>query len=367
MHGRVIHFSPSGTSRGNVLISYVTLPYLNRDPKILEAHTNRWEGMCIVESWLEKGFAVDLIDTTNTSFVPKKSYDYVVDNGTNMDRLAPLLGRGCVKIFHATTSHWKFNNDAEEKRFRDLSARRGEQVRPDRVLPPNHAIELCDHATLIGNRVTAQTYAFANKPITLTPISTTHTFESPAGKDFDAARKHFIWFGGAGVIHKGLDLVVEAFARMPEFNLTICGKIDGETEFKKIFAKELALPNISVAGFVYPGSEVFKKIAAESLALIYPSCSEGQAGSVVLAMHAGLIPIVSRESGVNVDTFGVILKENTIEEIMAEVTRIVSLPQEELRERSVETWSYAQAHHTRETFKKTYREFLDGLIVPSRV
>lgn len=367
LRGRVLHFAPKGIARGNVLISYITLPYLNLNEQTRDAHSNRWESMNMVEAFVERGYQVDLIDITNTTFVPKKKYDFFVDNYHHMERLAPLLDPDCIKIFHATTSHWEFNNAAEQKRFEDLFKRRGARLIPDRPLPANRAIEVCDRATLLGNEVTEQTYAFAGKEITRIPISTTHTYPSPAPKDFEKIRKNFIWFGGAGVIHKGLDLVVEAFAQMPECTLTICGKIQGEKDFLNIYAKELALPNIHIAGFMDPASETFKKICTESVALVYPSCAEGQAGSVVLTMHAGLIPIVSRESGVSVDPFGVTLQHNTIEEIVTAVQTLAALSPNELRDRATATWEHARAQYTRDTFAKAYRAFVDMLVSKDRV
>lgn len=361
LQGRVLHFTPKGKPRGHILFSYVTLPFLNKSERILSGHTNRWECLEICRLLVGQGYTVDVIDITDTSFIPKRKYDYFIDNGQHMERLAPLFGDDCIKIFHATTAHWKFNNEAEQKRFDDLFARRGVNLKPDRALPPNRAIELCNIATMLGNDFTASTYAFAGKEVIRIPISTTHTYPSPEHKDFEGARKNFIWFGGAGVIHKGLDLVVEAFAQMPEYNLTICGKIEGEKDFLQIYAKELALPNITIAGFTDPASREFKELCAKSIALVYPSCSEGQSGGVVLTMHAGLIPIVSFESGVDVNGFGVILKENTLEEIKNAVAQISNTETPTLKRRSVTSWEYTNTHHTRETFTRTYGAFVDML------
>lgn len=367
LRGRVLHLRPKGKPRGRVLMSYVTLPFLNRRKEILNGHSNRWESLEMVDALLKKGYTVDLIDITNASFVPNRRYDYFVDNCHHMERLAPLLGAQCIKIFHATTAHWKFNNTAEAARFDALYARRGVRLTPDRPMQPNRAIELCDAATLLGNDFTAGTYANSGKHMTRIPVSTTHTYPAPEQKDFAAAKKNFIWFGGAGVIHKGLDLVVEAFAQMPELNLTICGKIEGEKDFLKIYARELALPNISVAGYMDPGSDAFKTTCDRSAALIYPSCSEGQAGSVVLAMHAGLIPVISRESGVDVEDFGVILVENTVAEIKKVAQELSNLPAATLKERAAATWRYARGHHTREKFSGAWRAFVDSLAAKYKV
>jgi hypothetical protein len=149
---------------------------------------------------------------------------------------------------------------------------------------------------------------------------------------------------------------------MPDYQLTICGKIDGEFEFKRIYEKELALPNIRIAGFVDPGSSLFKDICEKNIALVYPSCAEGQAGSVVLAMHAGLIPLISRESGVDVAEFGTIFGQNTVEEIQKTVKALASSSVDTLRSRAIDTWLYAQEHHTREAFRSAYRSFVDRLL-----
>src|SRR3569832_3030179 len=95
LRGRVISYKQKGDFRGRALISYITLPYLNTSERSLNAHSNRWESMAMVEAFRERGFAVDLIDITNTSFAPKKKYNVFIDNGTNMERLAPVLAADC--------------------------------------------------------------------------------------------------------------------------------------------------------------------------------------------------------------------------------------------------------------------------------
>lgn len=343
-------------------MSYVVMPFLRspRDP--LVGHTNYWESKAMVETFLERGYSVDLIDTTNHTFVPSRGYDYFVDNGSNMDRLVPLLNADCTKVFHITTSHWQFQNNAEHERALRVLKTRGVALPPDRELPPMRAIELCDVASMLGNNATASTYAFANKPITQLPISTTHLYPSPEHKDFEKIKKNFIWFGGAGALHKGLDLVLEAFAAMPEFNLVVCGKISAQDMFAEVYKHELyECPNIKTIGWIDPGSEQFKTLCENAVGLIYPSCAEGQSGGVVLSMHAGLIPIISYQSGVDVGDFGIILKENTVEEIQTQMKLIAEEPAYRLKERAAGAWRYARAHHTREMFGKAYRSFVTML------
>ena len=362
LNNRVIHLKPSGKVRGNVLLSYITLPFLNTDPAILNTHTNRWECLEMAKIFLDLGYAVDVIDFENTSFKPKKSYRYFIDVGTNMERIGPELGKTCIKIYHATGAYWSFQNKAEEERLLDIQKRKGLKLIPRRLVPATHATEVADVITLIGNEFTKSTYSHVDKPIRCIPISTTHLFPSPVNKDIEKARKNFIWFGGAGAVHKGLDLVLEAFAAMPEYSLTVYGKPSNEDDFVHAYDKELFhTPNIRMNGWVDPASPAFAQTVDHSLAIIYPSCAEGTAGSVVLAMHTGLIPIVSRETGVDVGDFGMLLKANTTEEVQASVRSLSSEPYTKLTQRAVDAWRYAQATYTRPHFETAYRAVIEEL------
>ncbi len=362
MRGNVVHLSPQHAPRGSVLVSYTTLPYIDRRARVLDAHTNRWECMQMAQTFLDRGYAVDVIDSTDKTFVPKKAYAYFIDVGTNMDRVAPHLNSDCVKVFFNTHSHWHFQNEAERARLDNIEKRRGIRIPPTRELPPEHAIELCDAAASLGNDASIGTYAFAGKPITSIPLSTTHVYPSPESKNFEKARARFIWFGGAGLAHKGLDLVLEAFATMPEYHLMVCGKVSPHDPFVQTYMHELyELPNIQTLGWTDPGSVQFKKICEESLGIVYPSCAEGCAGSVVLCMHAGLIPIVSKESGIDTGSFGITLRENTIQAIQTAVRELSSTSPEALKSKAVATWTYAREHHTREKFTSAFEGFVDML------
>lgn len=362
LRGGVVHLRPAGKVRGNVLLSYITLPFVISD-RLLDAHTNRWECREMARLFLEQGYAVDVIDWTNTTFKPKKNYKFFIDIHNNLERLSPLLNKDCVKIFHITGAHWAFQNAAEQARLRDIEKRKNVKLVPRRTMPPSHAIENADVVTMLGNDFTESTYAYAGKKITRIPLSTTHTYPSPTDKNFDKARNHFVWFGGSGMVHKGLDLVLEAFAQMPEQHLTVCGKVSNEKDFTDAYKKQLnEMPNISTTGLIDPEGPEFRDICNNSIALIYPSSSEGQSGAVITTMHAGLIPIVSLQSGVDVGHFGKILKENSIQEIMNTVKEISSLPVEKLRARAMSAWEYARAHHTRERFTAHYKNFIENLL-----
>jgi hypothetical protein len=71
-----------------------------------------------------------------------------------------------------------------------------------------------------GNDFTIGTFRYAGKPIYRLPIICP-TSPWPQDKDHGACRKCFLWFGSQGFLHKGLDLVLEVFAGLPDHHLTV--------------------------------------------------------------------------------------------------------------------------------------------------
>ena len=365
---RVISLEPAQRTQGDVLFSYISSPFF-RPPgeSIPSTHTHYWESLQIAQSFLDLGYGVDVISWRNDWFQPEKPYRAFVDVRYNMERLAPLLSRDCVRIMHAETAHCLFHNAAEARRLLELQGRKGVTLRARRLMEPNWAIEHADCATILGNAFTLGTYRYANKPLYPVPISAPALYPSPEGKDFDAARKRFLWLSSGGMVHKGLDLVLDAFADMPGYEVVICGPVDREADF--VAAYEHALyrsPNVRTLNWVDVTSQAFIELMSSCVGLIYPSCSEGQSGAVVTCLHGGLVPIVSRESGVDVDRFGTVLESCSLEEIKDAVRMVASLPVRELRERARGAWEYARAHHTREKFAEEYRQAVSRILSQPR-
>ncbi len=353
-----VSLSPGNGSRGNVLLSYILEPFLsNGSGPVSSSHTNHWESLQIARTFLDLGYSVDVIDFRNKTFVPQKGYDVFIDARWNLERLAPLLNEDCLKVMHIDTAHLLFHNAAESSRLLMLQQRKGITLRPRRFEMPHLGIEHADCATILGNEFTMKTYRYAGKPLYPIPISTPVLFDWNERKDFDACRKNFLWFGSGGLVHKGLDLVLDTFKELPGYHLFICGPVQKEKDFEGAYFTELyQTSNIHTIGWVDIAGPQFAEILNQCIGLIYPSCAEGQSGGVVTCLHAGLIPVVSYESGVDIDDFGIILKECSLEEIRNSVGEISDLPATELGRMARKAWEFARANHTREKFAQEYRK-----------
>ena len=248
-------------------------------------------------------------------------------------------------------------------RMLNLQKRRNASVPANRLETPHLGVEYADYLTTCGNEFTIQTYGYANKPIYRLPIPAQKTWPWPHDKDFDQCRRRFLWFGSRGMVHKGLDLVLEAFTQMPEFQLSIVGPVQDEPEFVNLYRKELFhTTNITLVGWLDNSSAEFKAILDQSVGHVFPSCSEAGAAAVLESMAGGVIPIVTYEASVDIEDFGEMLEAASVEGIQEGVRTIASLPPQDLQQRAKRAWEYVHTNNTPENFAKVYRATIEMLL-----
>ena len=362
---RIISLKPPQNPIGNVLISYILTPFLLKPGESMPiSHTHFWECLQMAKTFLDMGYCVDVIRFDNDVFIPQKKYAFFIETRWNLQRSAPYLDEDCIKIFHADSAHLLFHNAAEANRLVELQQRKGVSLIPRRFEMPNQAIENADCSIVLGNEFTMGTYKYANKPLYRVPISTPVLYPWFEDKDFDACSRHFLWFGSGGLVHKGLDLLLDVFAQMPDYHLTICGPISKEPDFEATFERELYhTPNIHTIGWVDISSKEFLKILNSCVAIIYPSCSEGGGGCVITCMHAGLIPIVSYEASVDVnDDCGIVLKNCSLDEIKNKIRMLSDFPSQRLKEMAKNSRDFVRENHTQENFARVYQKTIHQIM-----
>jgi glycosyltransferase involved in cell wall biosynthesis len=353
----LVRLLPAEQPHGDVLLSYLTDPLVAPDLD-WACHSNWWRCRQIAKTFLDLGLAVDVIDWTNREFQPARDYRFLIDIADNVCRLAPVLNQSCVKVLHATGKHWLFHNRAELSRLAAVAERRGIALAPRLSQTPHRGLELCDFCTVLGlgDRGTIETFSYAHKPIRSIAPSSVAEFPWDETKDFERARRRFLWFGSRGMVHKGLDLVLEAFAGMPDLELTVCGLVDEEPDFVECYRRELyQTANIRTLGWVDVRRPEFTAVAHDVAALIFPSASEACAGGVLACMHAGLIPLVSRETGVDVGDGDYVLAESSIPAIREAARQLSRQSGDELQRRSRAVWEFARRNYTRQRYAEEFR------------
>jgi len=360
----VIRLRPDCASRGTVALSYVTQPFVDRNKGLrARGHTNGFECMVIAESYRRLGYVVEVVDYTNTDYTPPADCLFAIDIHSNLERWN--LPDGCERLLHATGAHWLTWNNAEISRLKAIFERRGRNLRSMRQALPSRAIEVAKLATVIGNEWTMGTFAPAGAPMHRIMLSSAYEYDWAAEREFETARRSFVWLGSFGMVHKGLDLALEAFARMPEYTLTVCGRPEKEADFFALYQKELtATPNIRFAGWMDLASPKFEEIRRTHAAMIYPTSAEGCAGSVVHCAHAGLVPVVTKESGFDIGDYGARVTDGTIEAVCEAVRQFAEQPASEVENRARRTWEFARTNHTRSAFEADYQALAERLAGP---
>jgi hypothetical protein len=195
-----------------------------------------------------------------------------------------------------------------------------------------------------GNDYIQQTYAKFGKPMHRVWLST-HPDLKPDNLPKD--QKSFLYFGGNGNIVKGLDLAIEAVTGT-DIQLYICAEPESE------YCPKLP-PNVHPMGFVKVGSKEFQNLTSKCGYVILPSSSEGCATSVTTCMRRGLVPIVTKETGVDVGNFGHIIHTHCPPVIREDLIDISNTHPWEFMRRSKDTFKES-GKYTQENFIRTFNE-----------
>jgi len=357
LRSRSVVLEPIKKTRGSVLLSYIDSPFKHgTNLQRHRGHTNAYECVEIANSYLELGYSVEIIDYNNKNYIPSKDTEVAIDIHSNLERWAPLLPKDCIKVLHATGAHWLTGNAAEFTRLRGVYERRGVSLKPYRQMEPSKAIETCDLASIIGNVWTMGTFSYAKKPLHRVRLSSAYLYDWDRSRNFESSRRSFVWLGSYGMVLKGLDLVLEAFAKMPDYFLTICGRPEKEPDFYNEYKKELLeLPNIKHVGWMDLHSQEFNEIRRTHAGVIYPSSYEGCAGSVVHCVHAGLVPILTEETGFDLGHFGNRVEGGTVDAVCKAVREFATTVPSTIEQKARAAWEFARNEHTQERFSREYR------------
>lgn len=327
----------------------------------MRGHTNAFEVRVMAETFRDAGFRVEVCDWSDSGYVPPPDTKIAIDIHGNLARWN--LSADCHKILHVTGAHWLVQNTQELTRIRAIRDRRGTVLSPVRMVEPTRSAEVADELTVLGNEFTVSSFAFARKKVTRIPISSAYEFDFPRERNMARAKRCFLWMGSYGMALKGLDLVLEAFESMPDFHLTVCGRPEKEPDFYNLYRRQLeGVPHIRFHGWLNMESEEFLRIRETHAAIVYPSASEGGAGSVIHAMHGGLTPICTAEASVDLLDFGVLINESSPEGVRRACREFAAQTDDEALRRCRASYDHVRAVHSREAFRKNYHEFVGDLL-----
>ncbi|TKB26457.1 glycosyltransferase family 4 protein [Desulfopila sp. IMCC35006] len=339
------------------LICYITHPFQAQNHR---HHSNQKEVIVMADVLAELDFVVDVVDYNSEFDIDYAPYNLLIGFGGAFARSFSAPNFRGKRILHMTGANPNFSNEAEARRSRSLWVRRGVLLAPRREVywPWMFSAINADAMFILGNNWTRSTYDGLNQNTYLISVPYVAPVEHEViRKDFSKTKQNFCWFAGGGAVHKGLDILLEAICVLDnDFHLDVCGPIGREMEFVSLYRDLLfANPKVSFHGFVDVGSQKMRDIIANNTFVILPSCSEGGASSVITCMAAGLIPVVTKESSIEIGDFGILIENSTNSSILETMLLAGTMSREELEVRSEKSAVYARLEHSYDHYAKVLR------------
>jgi len=351
----------------NALISYITHPF-NRGINL--THTNYTEAVEIAKVFHELSYNVDIVDYDYEGNLDYNKYSVIFGFGEPLVNSFYHRNHKILTIYYGTGMHVIYQNYATLKRIEEVYKKKGKWLlESGRIVDKAWSVQtsLADSIITLGNDEVVNSYQkYFSRKIYNIPVSYYKIFDSEEilkNKNLKDAKKHFLWFGSSGLIHKGLDLLLEVFKELPNLNLHVCGPIDNEPKFKNCYHEELYnYNNIHTYGYLNIQSKSFKDIISRCSFVIYPSCSEGEPSSIINVMIYGLIPIVTDTAGIRIKDFGIGIKELTHESIKESVIKTVNLSEDEIEKRSLKCANDTVNNHSIEKYSYELKKALIDIL-----
>lgn len=329
-------------------------------------HTNNLECYTAAEIFDELGYNVDVILYNNDIKIEKlDSYDVVYGFGkayvkslSNLNCASIYYGTGCSPIYQNLQTIAKgriFNKKYKINCFNMLR-----YVSDDYTAIGYYS----DAIIALGNKFSAKTYKLPGSSVDVSNLNAFYydvTNIDINQKEIQTIKNNFLWFGSSGIVHKGLDLVLDVFNNRKDLNLTICGASKSELIESGLYniIKANKHKNIRYIEWVDIESKDFRELMNTHIAIVFPSVSEGGSPAVINVMaNGGLIPIISSGCSVDVDGLGMLLEEDTYECLEKNIDMLLSYNNEKLMELSKLVKDRSRAVYSYDK----YRENLSNLI-----
>lgn len=318
---------------------------------------------------------VDYIDTSEAHKVNGRKYDIFIGINANFNEI--LNSIQCKKsIYYAVTQHPKeFNNklltfQARKKFYVSNESIYGilKKTRLDRRINiawknelkmKNPDLSKVDHILVIGNKVTGNSFCKVGIERKRIDCLSYELMKGAASGKKKKGKRIKLVFPVANIyLGKGFDIFYQMMYRLYKdgyrFDITIMGECSNPYYLKLI--KDMKHWNLKVdyTGMVY--DEHYYDILKEQDFCILPSLSEGQAGTVLDSMYCGIIPVITKEAGIDFSPLGYLLPRMNSGENYSILKRVLNTGKAEIELLSRQTAEYYNSHNL------GFKERLDSLI-----
>jgi glycosyltransferase involved in cell wall biosynthesis len=353
-HNKIIKNYYRKSHSRNALLSYIVIPFMEDSL----SHTNFFEAQTWAKILDELGYNIDIVDYRNTKEIDLLKYDLICGFGDVFRKYFENTKQKNIRtIYYGTGMHVCFQNQATLQRVKEVHLKKKVWLgKSARFVEKTwtHQTALVDGIVALGNDVCADSYKkyYSGKVMSVgAPFYKTIECNEVIANRKEGSDKHFLWFGSTGLIHKGLDLLLDYFALNRDLTLHVCGPIQNEYDFVNIYKTELyELPNIITHGFIDLKSQNFIDILKDCSFVIFPSCSEGGAPSVLTAIGNGaLIPIITKETTIST-SYEIWIESLDYSGIDKAITSALKLKKSEILDLQKKNYEYVEMNHSQNNY-----------------
>jgi glycosyltransferase involved in cell wall biosynthesis len=319
----------------------------------------------------ELGFQIDVVDLDDRRNFNFERYQLIIGLGLPLVRYYRDRAHGTPVIFYSPGAHNYVQNLATLHRAEVFCRRYGRWLLDSCRFAESDFTSLaavCDVVFALGNEFVRESYQrYTDKPVYILPAPCFRIGDVAAvmrEKDWVDSRRHFLWFGGTGLIHKGLDLALEAFAELPDLHLHVCAPLHREQTFHALLRPLLeSHANLHVHGYVQLKSQAFAALMRQCAFAINTSCSEGGGAATLNIMASGgLIPLVTTSSSIDTRDFGLLLADDAVKTLQQAGREVSRWPADQVAQRAARTAAYTAERHTPETFQAAFMSALVAVL-----
>lgn len=345
-----------------VLISYMTIAYQPNFNNECIYHTNMLELQQIIRWFIEKDYSIDLIDSLadvlNYKNMLEKRYDVLFGFGKSFDYLKEIQV-DAKKVLYVTENDFDISHKSELQRIEYYKERTGKNVRLVRSgkYYKKDSFSNIDALITLGEPRVFEKYSMDK--YYLSPTGLKNCNYKFVDRNFDESKKNFLWFGSNGAIHKGLDLLLDAFKDINFATLHIFGLNKYDKKILKVKEQE----NIKIYDKVNVQDDFFVEIVNKCSYIFMPSCSEAKSTAVLTCMRHGLIPIVTNTMGFNeYREYVTIIDDFSIDNIKRMIKKSTEIDNEALSKYHKKVFDFSNKYFCLDRYRKDINIILSKIL-----
>lgn len=343
------------SSQHKVLLCYVTNMF----------HIQNWESQrgtrdvecaALIEAFVRNHCRIDVCAYNYDGGICD-DYDYIIGFGPAYRR-AIEINPNAKRVLYLTEKPPRYSLQKETERIAYLYERHHIKAPLNRsgLFFKDEDIEKSDYIIMMGKE--GDEKLLPNKIVYLiSPTGLKCNGYTLDNKDFDKAKKHFLWMGSRGAVLKGLDVLYDAFSEVPNLFLHVAGL---DSVDRRMLSR-IKPANVIDHGYLHIGTDSANRVFDDCAFFLFPSCSEGVSTSTLTAMNFGLVPLATQEA--SVETNGIrFLKSFHVEDVVDEIKKRSESASALLKEQAESTKIFAEKRYSLEAYSKTAFNIVQAIL-----